>query len=46
MDRGAWWATSPWACKESDMAEQLTNTHYPIQRNKKQQVRQNEMTEE
>ena len=24
MDRGAWWATSPWACKELDAAEQLT----------------------
>ena len=26
MDRGVWWATSPWGCKESDMTEQL-NTH-------------------
>ena len=22
MDRGAWWATVPWGCKESDMTEQ------------------------
>ena len=21
MDRGAWWAYSPWGCKESDMTE-------------------------
>ena len=21
MDRGAWWANSPWGCKESDMTE-------------------------
>ena len=24
MDRRAWWATSPWGCKESDTTEQLT----------------------
>ena len=24
MDRGAWWATSPWGHKESDTTEQLT----------------------
>ena len=23
-DRGPWWATSPWSCKELDMTEQLT----------------------
>ena len=23
MDRGAWWATSPWGCKESETTEQL-----------------------
>ena len=21
MDRGAWWANSPWGCKDSDMTE-------------------------
>ena len=26
MDRGAWWATALWGCKESDMTEQLTLT--------------------
>ena len=24
MDRGAWWATSPWGCKELEMTERLT----------------------
>ena len=24
MDRGAWWAASPWGCKESDTTEQYT----------------------
>ena len=24
MDRGAWWANSPWGCEESDMTEWLT----------------------
>ena len=23
MDRGAWWATRTWGCKESDMIEQI-----------------------
>ena len=27
MDRGVWWATSPWAHKELDTTEQLTHTH-------------------
>ena len=26
MDRGAWWATSPWGCKESDSTERLYNS--------------------
>ena len=26
MDRGAWWATSPWGCKQSDTTERLS-TH-------------------
>ena len=31
MDRGAWWATVPWGCKESDTTEGLgTHTHYYI----------------
>ena len=25
MDRGAWQATSPWGCKESDTTERLNN---------------------
>ena len=25
VGRGAWWAYSPWGCKESDMTEQLTH---------------------
>ena len=25
MDRGAWWATFPWGCKESNMTERLTH---------------------
>ena len=24
MDRGPWWATPPWGCKESDTTEGLT----------------------
>ena len=24
MDRGTWWATSPWGCKEPDMTEHST----------------------
>ena len=24
MDRGAWWAYSPWGCKKSDTTEPLT----------------------
>ena len=27
MEREAWWTTSPWGCKESDMTEGLTYTH-------------------
>ena len=27
LDRGAWEATTPGGCKESDMTEQLTLTH-------------------
>ena len=28
MDREAWWATSPWGCKELDMTERL---HFGLQ---------------
>ena len=31
MDRGAWWATIHWGCKESDTTERLTlslNLHF------------------
>ena len=27
MDRGAWWATSLWDCKELNTTKQLTHTH-------------------
>ena len=27
MDKGAWWATSPWSHKESDMTEWLSTAH-------------------
>ena len=30
LDREAWWATSPWGHKESDMTERLTHKD-PIQ---------------
>ena len=28
MDRGAWWANSPWGHKESDKTEQLNTTQH------------------
>ena len=30
MERGAWWACSPWGCKESDMTEQLSTQRFYI----------------
>ena len=34
MDSGAWWAKSPWACKELDMTERLSTTQHKVLANR------------